>query len=238
MAAAAVVQAAGSFNTGAARHVGADADAASVSTAPGSLNGGLTGLNQAQQQNLLRAAHGTHHDASGLKQVPPSWVLQQLAQHLRVALKLNLFNVDILVPECQEQDERGQQQYQQHYGDNNNGYGLQKQQQHGSLELQRGLISPGLDHDQEEGNHADNTAGVLKNAHHQEKGRQGQQEEGQLCCFNGTGPGQDVVKTTPGTKQLVVVDINYFPGYDKVPGAEALFADFLASCIEERPGLG
>jgi hypothetical protein len=31
-------------------------------------------------------------------------------------------------------------------------------------------------------------------------------------------------------QQLWVVDINYFPGYDKVPGAELLFADFLAQC--------
>jgi hypothetical protein len=31
-------------------------------------------------------------------------------------------------------------------------------------------------------------------------------------------------------QQLLVVDINYFPGYDKVPGAELLFADFLAQC--------
>lgn len=31
-------------------------------------------------------------------------------------------------------------------------------------------------------------------------------------------------------QELLVVDINYFPGYDKVPGAELLFADFLAEC--------
>ena len=31
-------------------------------------------------------------------------------------------------------------------------------------------------------------------------------------------------------QQLLVVDINYFPGYDKVPGAEVLFADFLVQC--------
>lgn len=32
-----------------------------------------------------------------------------------------------------------------------------------------------------------------------------------------------------GVRQYLVVDINFFPGYDKVPGAELLFADFLSS---------
>eukprot|EP00878_Enallax_costatus_P028575 GHUV01030873.1.p1 GENE.GHUV01030873.1~~GHUV01030873.1.p1 ORF type:complete len:449 (+),score=169.30 GHUV01030873.1:574-1920(+) len=32
-----------------------------------------------------------------------------------------------------------------------------------------------------------------------------------------------------GVGQYLVVDINFFPGYDKVPGAEQLFADFLSS---------
>lgn len=80
---------------------------------------------------------------------PPLWVVQQLAAHLRTALGLNLFNVDIITPSQQVSAAAGVQQQQQ---------------------------EPGVQ------------------------------------------------------QQLLVVDINYFPGYDKVPGAEVLFADFLAEC--------
>ena len=88
---------------------------------------------------------------------PPLWAVQQLAAHLRTALGLNLFNVDIITPSQQVSAAAGVQQQQQQLG--------QQQQEPGGVQ-----------------------------------------------------------------QQLLVVDINYFPGYDKVPGAEVLFADFLAEC--------
>jgi hypothetical protein len=93
---------------------------------------------------------------------PPLWAVQQLAAHLRTALGLNLFNVDIITPSQQ----------------------VSSQQQ--QLLLQQGQ--------------------------QQEDHQQQQQQPGGV------------------QQQLLVVDINYFPGYDKVPGAEVLFADFLAEC--------
>jgi hypothetical protein len=36
------------------------------------------------------------------------------------------------------------------------------------------------------------------------------------------------------SRQYLVVDVNYFPGFDKVPGAEQLFADYLASLKDAK----
>eukprot|EP00879_Flechtneria_rotunda_P019887 GHRR01020903.1.p1 GENE.GHRR01020903.1~~GHRR01020903.1.p1 ORF type:complete len:497 (+),score=218.65 GHRR01020903.1:511-2001(+) len=87
---------------------------------------------------------------------PPMWAMQQLAAYLRQQLQLNLFNVDIIVPEQQE------------------------------TPVQLAVSS-------DSSNDRTRTAAVCS------------------CCL--------------------VVDINYFPGYDKVPGAEALFADYLSSLL-------
>lgn len=52
--------------------------------------------------------------------------------------------------------------------------------------------------------------------------------EGSVGDDEGQGPPQGAAQSHQ--RQLLVVDINYFPGYDKVPGAELLFAQFLAQC--------
>jgi hypothetical protein len=88
---------------------------------------------------------------------PPLWAMQQLATHLRKALGMNLFNIDIIAP-------------------NHNSSGVSDR----DVDLQGGQ-------------------------------QQQQQQQGSV-------------------QQLLVVDINYFPGYDKISGAEELFAEFLAQC--------
>jgi hypothetical protein len=95
---------------------------------------------QQPQQAVVNSSAGiVLADASvqGDPYAPPLWAMQQLAAHLRGALGMSLFNVDIIVPS-------------------------------------------------------------------------GEQEQ--------------------GGARLLVVDINYFPGIDKVAGGEQLFADLLAEC--------
>lgn len=104
----------------------------------------LAAVAAAQQQQQLQMADSSWGGAGavladvsvqGDSQAPPLWAMQQLAAHLREALGMSLFNVDIIVPS--------------------------------------------------------------------EQGR---------------------------GARLLVVDINYFPGIDKVPGGEQLFANLLAEC--------
>jgi hypothetical protein len=87
--------------------------------------------------------------------------MQQLAAFLREKLRLNLFNVDIIAPDQQQQHQ-------------------QLQPPDGSPEY-AGSISAG-------------------------------------ASASGSS-----------SRQYLVVDVNFFPGFDKVPGAEQLFADYLAS---------
>lgn len=82
---------------------------------------------------------------------PPLWAMQQLAAHLRKALGLNLFNVDIIV-----------------------------------------------------------------------------------SSSSVSGSGASGGSNSNSSTSVLVVDINFFPGYDKIAGAEVLFADFLADLCSER----
>lgn len=106
---------------------------------------------------------------------PPLWAMQQLAAHLRAALGLNLFNVDIIAPS----------------------EGLQASGEGGCC-----------------------AAGLAVNGRY----------ESCIGVDGGQGPQQAAAQLDERQQQLLVVDINYFPGYDKVPGAELLFAQFLAQC--------
>jgi Inositol 1,3,4-trisphosphate 5/6-kinase ATP-grasp domain len=103
---------------------------------------------------VCRAEEGVDEDA----RAPPLWVANALAQALRSASGLSLFNVDVLVPEAQ------QQSWEQQGGEQQGG---------------------------------DRDDGVL---------------------------------------ELIVVDINYMPGFDKVAGSAPLLADWLKTCAAP-PGL-
>jgi hypothetical protein len=86
--------------------------------------------------------------------------------------------------------------------------------------------------------------GQLETQQHEKQAVQGGQQQqkppfrqGQVddSCLEGTATAHDgdaVVAEKNGDKCYLVVDVNYFPGYDKVPGAERLFADFLSSSAQ------
>ena len=265
-AAGATAAAAGTGGT--ASGIGAASTAACKSHI-GAAAGVAAGTVLQQRQPNAGAGHGVHLDASEVSQGPPPWALQQLAQHLRAALKLNLFNVDILVPGEQQQEEKQQQERekerekqwrqqqegqwheQQQHQEQETQWQQQQQQEerkkHWQQQQEQG--GPGGPQGVRGGHEEVKLAGVAERVLGdgcEQKGSQQQHLvqnegcEGPLLpgCLNQPGLEEDqqekghYVKVKHGrTKQLVVVDINYFPGYDKVPGAEPLLASFLAGSV-------
>jgi hypothetical protein len=63
-------------------------------------------------------------------------------------------------------------------------------------------------------------------------------EQQQLVVDDSMGPTSSSSiegSSSSSCRRFLVVDVNFFPGFDKVPGAEQLFADYLASLRHSNP---
>eukprot|EP00879_Flechtneria_rotunda_P012958 GHRR01013531.1.p1 GENE.GHRR01013531.1~~GHRR01013531.1.p1 ORF type:complete len:387 (+),score=189.49 GHRR01013531.1:1398-2558(+) len=165
---------------------------------------------------------------------PPEWVTGQLAGTLREHLGMRLFNFDLIVPEQQQQPEStGANQL------------LDKQQQPEALQQQLGRqqVVGKVAGAQPAANHISIwTPSSLASPLLRVENESAQDLQGQVS--SGLEDEEVVTVEQPQGPQAVapplcyVVDINYFPGVDKIPGFEQRFVRFLQEVAAQGSAAG